>query len=138
MIAKWTSRIEEKAADIFSRFRSPKIVAETGATAWQGRAAAEQRALRDAERRKGGQLTDDETMLVKKLSELNWNVNSPQAGQSGDLAVKTNSLTARGGFQGGAAIPDSEKIAREVCDYSRRQAETAEKIMRLLEEMGRD
>ena len=103
--------------------------------AGKGKEAAEERALRDAEQRKGAKLTDQEAASVRKLSELTWNMNNQQAPQFGDIAVKTNSLTARGGFQGGAAIPDSEKIAREACNYNKRQADNTDRIIRFLEEM---
>ena len=104
----------------------------------QDKAAAEERALRDAERTKGGRLTGEEAAQVRKLSELTWNMNDQQAPQFGDLAVQTNSLTSRGGFSGGAVTADSEKIAREACNYNKRQAETADKIMRFLEDMERN
>lgn len=105
----------------------------------RGRDAAREKAVREAEMKSGRKLSADERGKVEQLSDLTWDLNHrggpPNAG---DLSIRTNSLTSRGGFSGGAVMPDSEKIAREACNYNKRQAETADKIMRFLEELGRN
>jgi len=80
----------------------------------QAKEASEQRAFRDAEQRKGGKLTDSERDATKKLFELSWNLQNMRDQQFGDLSIKTNSLTARGGFQGAAAVPDTDKYNRSI------------------------
>ena len=106
--------------------------------AGQGEEAARQKALRDAEKTKGGKLTEAETKLVEKLSSLQFAAGNAQQVQLGDLSIKTNSLTSRGGFQGGVKMPDTEKIARETCNYNKRQADAIDKIKRLLENLEKD
>lgn len=107
-------------------------------TTGRSKEAAEQSALRDAEKIKGGKLTDSEIEATKKLHNLTWEVQNMRAPEFGDYSIQSNDLTSRGGFSGGAVTPDSEKIALETCNYNKRQAETAEKIMRFLEELGRN
>ena len=68
-----------------------------------GQEFAEQKALRDAEKAKGGKLSEEETAMVKQLSELSYKMANTRETQLGDTSVKTNSLTARGGFAGGPA-----------------------------------
>ena len=80
----------------------------------RGKEASEQRALYDAEKAKGGKLTDSEIDATRKLHDLTWNMQNMRDQQFGDLSIKTNSLTARGGFQGAAVVPDSDKYNREI------------------------
>ena len=131
---------EEKAAALKTELRekAQDLKGQAMEKAGLGQEAAREKALRDAERSKGSKLTGEEAAQVRKLSDLTWDLNSLQAPQPGDLSVRTNSLTSRGGFSGGAVMPDSEKIAREACTYNKRQAETADKIMRFLEDLGRN
>ena len=102
-----------------------------------GRQAAEQRALRDAEKTKGGKLTDSETDAVRKLTELTWNLNHQRDAQFGDLSVKTNSLTARGGFQGGAAAPDVDKYQRAVAETSKSMLQYVQRIETFCRDIGK-
>lgn len=122
------SELREKAQDL--RWQAME-------KAGQGKEAAEQRALRDAERRKGGQLTYDEAMQVKKLSELSWNVNNPQAPQFGDLSIQTNSLTARGGFLTGAAAPDTDKYNRIIADNGKTMLSVVQRIETICRDFGK-
>ena len=79
-----------------------------------GKQAAEQRALLDAEKTKGGKLTDAERESVSKLADLTWKMQNLPQMQMGDLSVKTNSLTSRGGFQGGAVLPDKDQVNKAI------------------------
>ena len=79
-----------------------------------GRQAAEQRALFDAERRKGGKLTDAERDSVSRLADLTWKMQNLPQMRMGDLSIKTNSLTSRGGFQGGAVLPDKDQVNKAI------------------------
>ncbi len=100
----------------------------------RGKEFAEEKALRDARNTKGRDLTEAETEQVKKLSKLSWDLANMATPQFGDTSVKTNSLTARGGFAGGAKMPNTEKIARETMNYAKKQTEMLEKVKTLLEE----
>ena len=108
--------------------------------AGRGKEFAENQALRDAEKTKGSALTDAEKSLVRRLSKLTWDIQQkPRSGVSAeDFARGANELTARGGFIGGAGPrPDTSQIAREARDFNKRQAEAAEQIRSLLNDILR-
>lgn len=63
-----------------------------------GREAAQEKALRNAEKTKGSALTEKEKARVIGNADLEWDMEHREAPQLGDLAIKTNSLTSRGGF----------------------------------------
>jgi|GEM_PF-4379042 len=101
-----------------------------------GKQAAAQRALLDAEKTKGGKLTDAERESVSKLADLTWKMqNLPQI-QFGDLSVKTNSLTSRGGFQTGAAMPDKDQVNKAISKNTETTMNTVREIERLVRELG--
>lgn len=76
-----------------------------------------EKAIRDAERVKGGTLDDTEREYVLKLAELSralsGKVDDPMSWKP-DLSVRTNELTARGGFSSGAVMPSAEQINRSM------------------------
>ncbi len=100
-----------------------------------GREAAEMQALEDARKLKGSELTADETGMVKKLSELSYSQNNSQQPQPSDTSIKSNSLTSRGGFAGGAKTPDSTRINREIAATAKLQLEMVQKINSILSEL---
>ena len=96
--------------------------------------------LKDARAAKGAELTDKESEAVRKIAKLTYSMNSRRENDPGDLSIKTNSLTARGGFQGGAVAPDLERYNRITAENSRqtlarmRTLETnVAKILRIFE-----
>ena len=95
-----------------------------------------QKSLRDAERAKGFALTDEEAMQVKMLASLSYSLANPREMQFGDTSIRTNSLTARGGFAGGAKVPDSEKINREIAITGKQQLEQMRYIASICEKLG--
>ena len=101
-----------------------------------GQFAAEQRALHDAEKTKGGKLTDDETAAVRKLSELTWQMQNLPHLPMGDLSIRTNSLTARGGFQGGAAVPDKDQVNKAISASVRQTYERLGEIREFLDKIN--
>ena len=105
--------------------------------AGQGKEASEQRALYDAEKTKGSKLTDSEIDATKKLHELSWNMQNMRDQQFGDLSIKTNSLTARGGFQGAAVVPDSDKYNREISMTNKTMLGVLQRIERLCDKFGK-
>ena len=56
--------------------------------------------------------------------------------QLGDTSVKTNSLTARGGFAGGGKLPESDKINREIANINKQQLEQMKQITAICEKLG--
>ncbi len=75
-----------------------------------GKDAARNRAINRAESAKGGALTDEEMAKIERLSELEYSLNNlPQLNLQG-MDIKTNSLTSRGGFAGGAVEPNVDRI----------------------------
>ena len=99
--------------------------------------AAEQRALRDAEKTKGDKLTGSEIELTRKLHDLSWNMQNLRDQQFGDLSIKTNSLTARGGFQGAAVVPDSDKYNREIAQTNKTMLNVLQRIETLCAQFGK-
>ena len=95
-----------------------------------------QKALRDAERAKGAELTEEEANQVKMLTSLSYDLANQRDMQFGDTSIKTNSLTSRGGFSGGAKMPDSEKINREIATTSKLQLEQMRYIATICEKLG--
>ena len=104
--------------------------------AGRGKEASEQRALWDAEQRKGGKLTDSEIESVKKLQELTWNFDNRRGQDFSSMAVQTNSLTARGGFQTGAAAPDTDKYNRIIADNGKTMLSIVQRIETLCRNFG--
>lgn len=103
-----------------------------------GREAEQEKALRDAEKTKGAKLTQEESALVKQLAELNYTMQNPgrtALDTIGGAEIKTNSLTARGGFSGGAVAPDKDRINRAIEGYNKRMAAQLEAANRLLGEI---
>ena len=93
------------------------------------------KAMRDARDKKGGDLTEGEADQVRQLVELQQELANFKDINLGDLSVKSNSLTARGGFATGAAAPDPEKVNREIANHSKKQAELLAKVVDFLDGM---
>lgn len=78
-----------------------------------------EQSLKDARSAKGADLTEEESEAVRKIARLTYSMNNRRENNPGDLSIKTNSLTARGGFQGGAVAPDLERYNRITAENSR-------------------
>ena len=82
--------------------------------------AEEREALDRARKTKGSDLTDDEKQKTLDLLQLSSQLTNLQNGPNfGDLSIKTNDLTSRGGFQGGAVVPDSKRYEQQVIDHNK-------------------
>ena len=101
-----------------------------------GKEFAEQKALRDAEKAKGGKLTEEEMAMVRQMSAISYAMANTRETQLGDTSVKTNSLTARGGFAGGAKLPETDKINREIANTNKQQLEQMKQITAICEGLG--
>lgn len=104
----------------------------------QGREAEREKALRDAEKTKGAKLSDEERQLVARLAELNYNMQNPgrtALDSIAGLTVRSNSLTARGGFASGGVAPDQDRINRAIEGHNRRIAGQMENALRLMDDI---
>lgn len=90
--------------------------------------ADKQKALDDAKKAKGADLTDAEKEQVNKISDLRYQLeNQPKLNLSG-LDIKTNELTSRGGFAGGVVAPDVDRVNNQIANYAKRQADLLTQI----------
>lgn len=112
------------------------LLGEAMTKAGRGREFEEQKALRDARKAKGGELSEEETAMVKQLSAISYAMANTRETSLGDTSVKTNSLTARGGFAGGAKLPESDKINREIANTNKQQLEQMKQIAAICEKLG--
>lgn len=101
-----------------------------------GKQAEMESALRNAERTKGGKLTSDETELVKRLTELTHNLNSARGASLGDTSIRTNELTARGGFAGGVKLPSVDQYNEAILSSSKRIEGYLPEIKSILSKLG--
>ena len=97
------------------------------------------KALRDAEKQKNGKLNAEEEKSVRALFSLTERLKDVQTapGVRGMGEIKTNALTARGGFSGAVRMPDTDRYNREISQNGRRQAELLREIRDLCEKLGR-
>ena len=106
--------------------------------AGRGKEYARTKALEDARRAKGRDLTADESAMVLQLAKLSSSLENMRGIQLGDISIKTNSLTARGGFAGGAKMPDTEKYNRAIASSGKQTAELLKQIKSLLDKLTGD
>ena len=101
-----------------------------------GKQAEMETALRNAERTKGGKLTNEETELVKRLTELTHSLGSARGASLGDTSIRTNELTARGGFAGGVRLPEAERYNEAMLSSSKRIVGYLPEIKAILSKLG--
>ena len=101
-----------------------------------GKQAEMESALRNAERTKGGKLTNEETELVKRLTELTHSLGSARGASLGDTSIRTNELTARGGFAGGVRLPEAERYNEAMLSSSKRIEGYLPEIKAILSKLG--
>ena len=102
-----------------------------------GKEADEQKALRDAEKQKGAKLDENETALVKSIADLTYKMGHETLPQLGDLSIKTNSLTSRGGFASGAVMPDKDAVNRRLVEETRKMNEILGQISKKVDDIGK-
>lgn len=71
-------------------------------------------ALEEAERIKGDKLSDKERQRIEKYVNLSHRLDSRNPLDLAGMEIKSNELTARGGFLGGAAKPDPNGINQKL------------------------
>ncbi len=126
----------ERRLNNYIRNKAEELKYSAMRDAGYGRDAEYEKAMRDAEKTKGSALTKEERARVASLAELSWEWEHRTPPQLGDLSIRTNSLTSRGGFSTGAVMPDKDAVNRSIAEYSRKTNELLEKINRNLEGIG--
>ena len=94
--------------------------------------ADEHDALKRARDQKGAELTEEEKASTLKLLALTSQVEEVRRNNKMDFSIKTNALTSRGGFQGGAVVSDSDKYNRSIASSGKKQTELLNDIKRTL------
>ena len=61
----------------------------------------------------------------------------PRAPELGDLSIRTNSLTSRGGFATGVVTPDRDAVNRNIAEYNKKTNELLEKITKTIADIGK-
>ena len=103
----------------------------------KGTAADAQEAIWAAKRAKGGALTNEETDRALNMAALASSLQNAASGPNfGDLAIRTNSLTARGGFATGAVTPDVDKYQRAQVEQGKQLVSIVSRIEKRCEELG--
>lgn len=92
--------------------------------------------VRDKERELGVSLDDSQKEKIKQQIDLEVKVNNEPKLDFSGTDIKTNELTARGGFAGGAVVVDKEKVNTQIRDYSARQVNLLNQIKSVLEKGG--
>ena len=120
------------------RDQAKTLLGEAMTQAGRGREWTERKALDDATARKGSALTDAESAMVRRLSRLSASLSDAKdlaAAGRGDLEIKTNSLTARGGFASGGRAADPDRYNRQIVELSRTSGDLVRRINDLLQEV---
>lgn len=107
----------------------------------KGREAAIEEALNRARKQAGGSLSPEQESRIREITGASYDLSHPKAAAAaagrpaaarklGNLAVVTNSLTARGGWAGGAAALDADQFNRAIAAQSKRSTELLSNIER--------
>ena len=109
-----------------------QIMAQSGSA----KEFAQEKALRSAKEIKGSALTESERNQVLKLAEISFNLSNRRENFTGDMSIKTNALTSRGGFQGGAAVPSSDRYNKEISQTCKSLLTTLQRIENISKDLG--
>ena len=105
--------------------------------AGRSKEADERAALKKARDTKGSDLTEDEKQNTLSLLQLSSQLTNLQNGPNfGDLSIKTNDLTSRGGFQGGAVVPDKDKYNQQIAEHNKSILSVVQRIESMVGRFG--
>ena len=93
-----------------------------------------QRRLKALQQQTGKTLSDEQKNTLRKLIDYEAKLNNPL--RFGDLSIKTNELTARGGFQGGAWAPNAMQINKSIANYANQQVNLLREIKTTIGKTG--
>ena len=126
--AKLTQAQSQQAASLYDRALR---------AAGRGQEADTRAAIRQAEERKGGKLTDEERARTLELLKLSQQLDKLTGLNGfGIMAIQTNNLTARGGFQTGAAAPDVDKYNRIIAENGKTMLSVVQRIETICRQFG--
>lgn len=100
------------------------------------KSAEYEKRVRDKERELGISLDDAQKEKIKQQIDLEVKVNNEPKLDFSGTEIKTNELTARGGFAGGAVMIDKDKVNTQIRDYNARQVNLLNQIKSVLEKGG--
>lgn len=97
-----------------------------------------QKRVRQLQQANKTSLTDDQKQKVKTLVDLQIKTEQLEnlKPNFSDLQIKTNELTARGGFAGGAVVPNIDAVNKQIRDYEAKSYSTLTQIKQLLSKGG--
>ena len=93
-------------------------------------------ALRNAEKQKGSKLTQDQINKVTTLADMQTKLQDFKYNFSVDTEIKTNEMTARGGFASGAYVPDKYDVNDQIRDAARQSNKLLIDIRTILQQGG--
>lgn len=97
-----------------------------------------QKRIRQLEQVNGVKLSSDQKSKVKTIVDVQFkmkNIDKLKPNFS-DMQIKTNELTARGGFAGGAVAPNVDAVNKQIRDYQAKSVNTLIQIKQILQKGG--
>lgn len=98
--------------------------------------AARLQALKNAERLKGSKLTQAQINKVNTLADLQTKLSDFKYNFDSNMEIKTNQMTARGGFANGAVVPDTYDVNNQIRDAARQSNRLLSDIRTILQNGG--
>lgn len=102
--------------------RAESLEVKLGEQTGNGEYNAVWKAIQAAKRSKGFSLTEEERDLTEKLARLEYSMAHPGRSAIDTLKgaeIKTNALTARGGFASGAVVPDKDRTNMVIREHTK-------------------
>lgn len=94
--------------------------------------------IRELEKSAGVELSDQQRDDITKLSQLQFELNNLDKLDLSKFDIKTNSLTARGGFATGAIATNTDRINSIIMSNSTRQVNLLSQVKSLLERIEKN
>ena len=92
-----------------------------------------QRRLKALQEQTGQTFSEKQKDTLRKLIDYEHQINPLRFG---DLSIKTNELTARGGFAGGAYMPDTAQVTKSIANYAGQQVNLLRQIKTTIGKTG--
>lgn len=94
--------------------------------------------VRELEQANNVTLDQSQKDKVKTLVQLEMDLKNAESLKPdfSDLDIKTNEMTKRGGFTGGAVVPDTDKVNQQIRDYQAQSVTTLQQIRQILQRGG--
>lgn len=104
----------------------------------KNRQTAYEKRVRQLEEQSGMKLTQQQKDKVRTLVDVEFKMKQMEELKPdfSGLEVRTNEMTARGGFAGGSVAPDVDKVNMQIRDYQARSYQTLAQIRALLQRGG--